>query len=207
MICLLVMASCAKLFMVLPITDEGRAAWRGFGAAMAAGADADADATDTGPPAGGAQASVDGVANDGTPTELLRAIARERQLLTEQQSALGSERAKIALTRESLDVEIQRLKELKSTVEALLARAESAHLKDVEQLTKLYKQMKPKDAARILTDMDLEVTVHVITGMEERDAAAIMAQLPANRSHAISKILLERAKLPGDQTPVQIKLD
>lgn len=207
----LVLIGGGKLLTVTPFTEEGRAAWAELGAARAQEEPASADTvvkTDTGPPAGGAQASVDDVASndEGTPAELLGAIAHERKLLERQRTALEEERAEVMLAREAIETEMARLAELRATVEELLAEARAAHEADIEQLTALYSEMKPADAARIMTGMDLEVTMNVISSMKERDAAPIMAQMPPDRSHAISRIMLERSKLPGDQEPVQVRL-
>lgn len=206
----LVMASGAKVSMILPFTESGRTAWRDFGSAMAA---ADAEtlaegdlARDSGPPDGGAQASVEDARTAGAPVELLRSIARERELLAEQKKALMTERAEIALAREALGVEIEQLTELRIVISQILEKAEAAHEADITKLTALYKEMKPADAAEILSEMNLEVTVNVISSMKERNAADIMSKLPPNVTQAISMILLERSKLPGDQEPVMVRL-
>ena len=59
--------------------------------------------------------------------------------------------------------------------------------------------MKPKDAANIMNTLDIEVAVLVLGEMKERDAAPIFAKMNVVRSQAISKIIFERSKLPGDQ--------
>jgi flagellar motility protein MotE (MotC chaperone) len=59
--------------------------------------------------------------------------------------------------------------------------------------------MKPADAARIMEEMDLDVTVAVLGAMAERDAAPILATLTSATARLISKVLLEQSKLPGDQ--------
>ncbi|MDA3889767.1 MAG: hypothetical protein PF443_13440, partial [Allgaiera sp.] len=98
-------------------------------------------------------------------------------------------------------------KALKAEVEGLLKTATTAHDADLERLVKLYKVMKPQDAASILNNSDLEVTVMVLSTMNERNAAPIMAQMSPDRVHAGSKIILERSKLPGDQNIVRVKLN
>jgi flagellar motility protein MotE (MotC chaperone) len=67
--------------------------------------------------------------------------------------------------------------------------------------------MKPKDAANIMNDLDIEVSVMVLGTMSERNAAPILAGLNPVRARAISKIILERSKLPGDQRLNNLKLD
>lgn len=140
------------------------------------------------------------------PEALLASIRHERELL-EAQKARGAEReAEYDLASETLDIERQRLTDLKQELEGLMARIEAAHTADVDRLVALYRNMKPKDAASIMDDLDLEVSVMVLGTMDERDAAPILAALDPVRARAISQIILERSKLPGDQRLDDIRL-
>ncbi|MEQ8343872.1 MAG: hypothetical protein RID15_14305 [Marinovum algicola] len=140
------------------------------------------------------------------PEALLASIRRERELL-EAQKARGAERAaEHDLASETLEIERQRLADLKTELETLMARIEAAHTADVDRLVALYRNMKPKDAAAIMNDLDLEVSVMVMGTMDERDAAPILAALDPVRARAISQIILERSKLPGDQRLDDIRL-
>lgn len=144
---------------------------------------------------------------EGTPDEMLAAITAERELLENQRSVLAQRAAEIDLAKEMLAIETARLEELKQEVEALLERASMAHVADVDRLVALYSNMKPKDAAAIMNDLDLEVTVTVLGTMAERNAAPILAALNPVRARALSLILLERAKLPGDRRLDRIRLN
>ena len=96
--------------------------------------------------------------------------------------------------------------ELKNSIEALLARVEASQTDDLNRLIEFYKNMKPVDAARIIDDLDIETTIMILGEMNPRSAAPIMAKVSAVRARAISKIILERSQLPGDQDLVGIKL-
>lgn len=140
------------------------------------------------------------------PEEMLDAIKRERELLATQKDELAQKQSETDLAAQKVADETKRLSELKGEVEALLARVEKAHTDDLDRLVKLYSTMKPKQAASIMNDLDIEVTVMVLGTMVERDAAPIMASMNPVRVQAISKILLERSKLPGDQNLKGIRL-
>ncbi|MDX5382729.1 MAG: hypothetical protein LPJ92_06895 [Rhodobacterales bacterium] len=144
---------------------------------------------------------------EGTPDEMLAAIAAERALLEDQQARLAARAAEIDLAKEMLTIETARLEELKQEVEALLERASMSHVADVDRLVALYSNMKPKDAAAIMDDLDLEVMVTVLGTMPERNAAPILAALNPVRARAVSLILLERAKLPGDRRLDRVRLN
>ena len=133
------------------------------------------------------------------PEELLMAINNERDLLNVQKATLDERRASVSLAEEKLKQETVRLSSLKKALEGLLMRVEQAKSDDLKRLVSIYSGMKPKEAASIMNTLDMEVTVMVLGQMKERDAAPIFAKLNIVRSQAISKIILERSKLPGDQ--------
>lgn len=142
-----------------------------------------------------------------TPEELFSAITAERGLLETQRAALAQRTAEVELLNEMLAIETGRLEELKQEVEALIERASLAHVADVERLVALYTNMKPRDAAAIMNDLDPEVMVTVLGTMAERNAAPILAALNPARARALSLILLERSKFPGDRRLDRIFLD
>lgn len=133
------------------------------------------------------------------PEEILLAINSERDLLNAQKATLYERRAAVSLAEEKLKQETAFLSGLKQDLEGLLMRVEQAKSDDLRRLVSIYSGMKPKEAAAIMNTLDIEVTVMVLGQMKERDAAPIFAKLNVIRSQAISKIILERSKLPGDQ--------
>ncbi|WP_407496339.1 MotE family protein [Pseudooceanicola sp. MF1-13] len=141
------------------------------------------------------------------PEEMLQIINTERQFLEEQKANLARREAEVALASEKLQLEQARLDELKGALDDMFAKIEAAKTDDVQRLVSLYSNMKPKDAAAIMNDLDIEVTVMVLGTMSERNAAPILASLNPVRARAISRIILERSKLPGDQRLDNIVLD
>ncbi|MPQ95075.1 MotE family protein [Thioclava sp. JE_KL1] len=171
-------------------------------AALASGAEKDAAAT----PARDASADATGGCGP-TPEDLLMSVRQERDLLAEQKKKLDARSAEIELAKQGLDTQSQHLTELKDKVTKLLDKVDKSHSDDVDRLVSIYKNMKPAAAASIMNDLDIEVTVMVLATMKERDVAPIMAEMNPVRARAVSKIILERSKLPGDQKLVNVKLN
>ena len=124
----------------------------------------------------------------------------------EQRAALNDRASEIALAEETLAIETARLEELRGELEGLLTKIDEARQADVERLVALYVNMKPREAATIMNDLDIEVAVTVLGAMPERDAAPVLAAMNVVRAQAISMIILERSKLPGDQRLNGIRL-
>jgi flagellar motility protein MotE (MotC chaperone) len=146
------------------------------------------------------------IGNSDVPEEILQSLTRERELVLLQKAQLEKRRAEIALAEERLRIEQVSLTELKGSIEALLARIAASQTDDVDRLIQLYKNMKPTDAARIIDDLDIETTIMILGTMNPRIAAPILAKVSPVRARAVSKIILERSQLPGDQDLIGIKL-
>ena len=134
-----------------------------------------------------------------TPERVLQSLHEERDLLDKKRADLADREAEVALAREKLDIEKTALVELKTSIEGLLARIDSQKTEDLDRLISLYQNMKPAEAAAIMDDMDIEVMIMVLGTMKPRVAAPILAKMSPVRARAVSKIILERSKLPGDQ--------
>ena len=106
-----------------------------------------------------------------TPEEVLQALAKERDLLADRQTSIDLHEAEVTLAREKLDIEKAALVELKSSIETLLAKVEAQQTDDVQRLIDFYKNMKPAEAASLMNEMDIEVTIMVLGTMAPRTAA------------------------------------
>jgi flagellar motility protein MotE (MotC chaperone) len=141
-----------------------------------------------------------------TPEELLLVIGQERELVAEDRARADDMLSEAELAREKLAIETAQLEELKAEIGGMLDKVKAAHTSDLDRLITFYTQMKPTEAATIMNDLDIEVTVMVLGAMAERSAAPIIAKMSPVRARAISKILFERSKLPGDQKLTGIRL-
>lgn len=131
--------------------------------------------------------------------EVFASISAERALLARQQAALEEREAELELTRAQLAIEAERLAGIRDELQGLLDRSETAQGADLDRLVNLYRSMKPEEAAGILDGLDMETAVTILITMPERNAAPILAELDPGRARAVSRILLERSQLPGDQ--------
>lgn len=142
-----------------------------------------------------------------TPEEVLRALSKERELIAERMAKVDAHEAEVTLAREKLDIEKAALMELKGSIETLLAKIEAQQTDDVQRLIDFYKNMKPAEAASLMNEMDIEVTIMVLGTMSPRTAAPILAKMTPVRARAVSKIILERSQLPGDQDLNGVRLN
>ena len=142
-----------------------------------------------------------------TPEEVLQALSKERELIAARKAKIDAHEAEVTLAREKLDIEKAALVELRASIETLLAKVEAQQTDDVQRLIDFYKNMKPAEAAGLMNEMDIEVTIMVLGTMSPRTAAPILAKMSPVRARAVSKIILERSQLPGDQDLNGVRLN
>lgn len=138
--------------------------------------------------------------------ELLGGIHEERALLEAWRADLELKEAEISLARSAMQKQMGDLEALHAELERLLDRASRENTEDVAQLVEMYNAMKPAQAAAILDDGDMEVTTLVLAAMAPRDSGPIMAFMNPVRARAISQIILQRSRLPGDQNLVNLRV-
>lgn len=138
--------------------------------------------------------------------ELFLALSRERDLIAEVRTGLDRERAELDLTREAVRQETARLTELRDELRAVLDQLIGEETAELSRLVAVYEAMKPEEAARLLDGLDMSVTMMIFSTMQERRAGPILARMSPVRAQAISRILVEMAKLPEDRNLEGIRL-
>src|SRR3546814_17967406 len=98
-------------------------------------------------------------------------------------------------TERRVEEQIARLTTLKGELEQLLQRQSEMDEASIQQLVKIYKNMKPEEAARILEDMNPDIVVDIIGTMKERDAAPVLARLSEATARKVTGDLALRRSL------------
>jgi len=98
----------------------------------------------------------------------------ERASLERERIAIASERAELEQLRLELD---QRAADLSSKDHTVA---------DFDRLQRMYAQMRPRDVAPILAELDDTVVARLLAGMAIDRAAAILSELPPERAAVVS---------------------
>lgn len=123
--------------------------------------------------------------------DLLQALAERRRELDLRAREL--EQREIMLRAVA-----QRIEEKVGGLKALLKQQEEQSDDQYKSLVKIYESMKPKDAARIFEEMDLEILMPVVERMKERKIAPILAKMNPVKATAITTQLAQRHKSPTE---------
>ena len=71
------------------------------------------------------------------------------------------------------------------------AERESAEKKRVTKLARLYNDMKPADAAKVMETLDVDLCIAILQRMDESNAAKVLAAFKPERAAQITQIIYE----------------
>jgi len=123
---------------------------------------------------------------------VFRDLAAERDRIQREKEQLLALRQAAAVQEKVLDQSRQRLEAVIAELETRQSAYAEERERSAARLAKMYEVMRPEQAAPILSTLDLEVIVDVMTRMRERPAARILAEMDAGLAARISTRLSAR---------------
>jgi len=129
--------------------------------------------------------------------EVLQSLSERREALRARAGELEMRENLLSATEKRIEQKIAELKKLEATIQAQLKQYDEQEEAKMKSLVKIYENMKPKDAARILEELDMEVLLEVAERMREAKMASILAQMNSETAKAITLQLANRRQLPA----------
>ncbi|PJE27396.1 Flagellar motility protein MotE, a chaperone for MotC folding [Pseudooceanicola antarcticus] len=153
------------------------------------------DSTPSEAPLQASMASADAGMSCEQPPEIeamLEAFDAREARLNQREAQVRDRMNALAIADEEIDKKLAQLETAEAALKATLALADNAAENDITQLTAVYENMKPKDAAALFEQMAPEFSAGFLGRMRPEAAAQVMAGLSAERAYAISVILAGR---------------
>lgn len=120
-----------------------------------------------------------------------RVAKRERDIEIRMQA--------LSVAEQEIERKLAALIDAEDTLRATLTLAQDAAENDIAQLTEVYANMKPKQAAALFEQMDPQFAAGFLGRMRPDAAAAILAGLTPNSAYTISVVLAGRnAEVPRE---------
>jgi flagellar motility protein MotE (MotC chaperone) len=130
--------------------------------------------------------------------EVLERLVDRRAELDRRGEELDMRDNLLQATESRIDEKINKLKEMQATLQSLLQTYDEQEKAQMESLVKIYEKMKPKDAARIFNDLEMEILIDVASNIKEAKMAAILAAMNSKRANMLTVELATRRQLPGE---------
>lgn len=128
--------------------------------------------------------------------DLLQKLAERRVEIDSRARELEKREAMLAAAESRIDRKIEEFRALQATIESLIKTYDDQQNTKLQSLVKIYENMKPKDAARIFEDLEMDVLLKVAERMKERSLAPIMAKMNPQRAREVTVELDKLRKLP-----------
>ena len=135
--------------------------------------------------------------------DVLQSLAKRREALERREKELATREALLNVAEAEVEQKITELKTLQAEIEKLLGKQTDVQENRLRSLVKIYENMKPQEAARIMNTLDMDVLLDVIGRMSERRSAPILANMTPDRARAVTMRLAEQRKLPELNLPRQ----
>lgn len=129
--------------------------------------------------------------------DLLQQLAERRELIEAREREIGMRSGMLEAAESRIDKKVEELKALQATVEKLITEYDDQHASKVGSLVKIYENMKPKDAARIFEELDMDTLLLVAERMKERSLAAVMSNMNPSKARDMT-VDLARRRLGSD---------
>lgn len=129
--------------------------------------------------------------------QVLQRLADRRLELDKLRRDLTLRENLLAATEKKLTAKMTELKGLKSQIEGLLKKHDDEQGAKLKSLVKIYEAMKPKSAARIFEQLEMEILLDVVERMREAKTSLIFAAMDPAKAKAITSRLAERRELPN----------
>jgi flagellar motility protein MotE (MotC chaperone) len=130
---------------------------------------------------------------------LRSAIDEQKADLAQRTRHIVEAEAVLAAAEARATAQVERLTALKKDIEALMRQRSALQNEDLKRMTTIYETMKPRDAARIFSDLETPVVIDVLDRMQERRSAPIIAELDDSKAREVTRVILQRRALPGDR--------
>lgn len=127
---------------------------------------------------------------------VLQSLSRRRDVLDRRESEIDMLETLLSAAEKRIDQKIAKLKKIEDTIQTSLKQYDEQEEAQMKSLVKIYESMKPKDAARIMQQLDMAVLLEVSERMREQKMAAILARMDSQMAKAITMELATRRALP-----------
>ncbi len=129
--------------------------------------------------------------------DLLQQLAERREMLDSRERELDIQGGLLKAAETRIDKKVEELKALQAAIAKLIKNYDDQQHAKLQSLVKIYENMKPKDAARIFEELDMNTLLMVAERMKERKLAPIMAKMDPGKATEITVELARLRELPA----------
>ena len=128
--------------------------------------------------------------------DLLQELSDRREQIEKMSKQISLREGLLKAAEKRIGKRVSELKLLEKTINDLIKTHDDQQETKIASLVKIYEAMKPKDAARIFEQLDLNTLLIVAERMKERKLAPVMAQMNPEKAKDVTVELSRLRELP-----------
>jgi len=128
--------------------------------------------------------------------DILQQLAERRDRIEKREQELEVRGAMLKAAESRIDKKVEEMKSLQATIEQLLAAYDEQQEKKVASLVKIYETMKPKEAAKIFEELEMDVLLMVVERFNGRRLAPVLAAMDPQKAREVTVELSRLRNLP-----------
>lgn len=128
--------------------------------------------------------------------QVLRTLSDRREQLDAREVSLDTRELTISAAESRLNDQISELERLETSIQSLLGELDDRNDEQLASLVKLYENMKPKDAARIVNTLDDQLMLSIADRMKPANMAAILADMDIERARTLTTLMAQKTEPP-----------
>jgi flagellar motility protein MotE (MotC chaperone) len=132
----------------------------------------------------------------GAEVDMLQTLAKRREELDQRDAGIVQRETMLKVAEDRVNQKVAELNALKGDIEKLLDLQKKKQDDEILSLVKIYSAMKPQDAARIFSTLDMPVLLGVVSRMKEQKSAAIIAAMDPGPARELTTRLSDLRQLP-----------
>ncbi len=123
---------------------------------------------------------------------MLKAFKQREEMLAKRETEIQDRMKALEIADRAIEQKLVALEQAEEKLRETVALADGATEEDVDRLTSVYEQMKPKESAALFEEMDPTFAAGFLARMRPEAAAGIMAGLTPEAAYTISVVLAGR---------------
>jgi flagellar motility protein MotE (MotC chaperone) len=121
--------------------------------------------------------------------EVLQKLALRREALERRAREVAQRESILMAAEQRIGSKLQEMQRLEDALKSLVSAYGEQQEAQLQSLVKIYENMKPKDAARIFQELEMDILLAVAQRMKERKLAPVLADLPVTRARDVTQEL------------------
>lgn len=126
--------------------------------------------------------------------DVLESLSERRKKLDQLEKDISLREKVLQATEQRIDQKLAELNNMSKELKELLVTYDKEEDAKISSLVKVYEAMKPKDAARIFDEMDMDILLMVVDRMSERRVAPILAAMSPQKAKDLTQQLADEKR-------------